>query len=400
MNPAIIVLMALFSNSLALAVIFLVAWRALGRPRHALLWAIAFALGAAHWVVNAIGAAYFPGNAGFFLVSTAAQLTQVFLTLGAYRHRSALPPRWTVMALAGAACLAATAVNLFMLPHDGIRFALLPLFAAGGIALCVDAIRRGSGPATTAEKATMIMFALFALFELALAAAALERGPVGTRENIATYRAMLLLGLPSFYIGAGLFSVFLLAADLAERMRLLAASDPLTGILNRRGFEEAADRAIAIARRHGQPLSLAVADLDHFKSINDRFGHAAGDYVLRRFAALVQGAIRRGDLFARLGGEEFAILLVNTPGRPALEVIDRLREQVAAMVIDLDPSFAITSSFGVTEWIAADARLDPMLIRADRALYRSKIGGRNLVTLDTGSPPIAAVPRDNGRRTL
>ena len=187
---------------------------------------------------------------------------------------------------------------------------------------------------------------------------------------------------PSAFIGTGLFAVFLLAADLAERMGKLAASDPLTGVLNRRGFEDAGMRALAVARRQGQPLTIVMADLDRFKSVNDLYGHAAGDEVLRRFVAHVAGSIRAGDLFGRLGGEEFALLLVDASPSAAMEVIDRIRIALGELEIASGAHrIRITASFGITGPSDPNEELPAILARADSALYRSKMAGRDRVTM-------------------
>jgi hypothetical protein len=110
-----------------------------------------------------------------------------------------------------------------------------------------------------------------------------------------------VLGVPASLTGIGLFALFLLAEDLAHGIRHLAIVDPLTGLLNRRGFDEAARRVKAQCRRSGMPVCVAVADLDNFKSINDRFGHKAGDMVLSEFARRLRANVRAGDLVSRAG---------------------------------------------------------------------------------------------------
>lgn len=389
MNPELTMLMALLTCSLMFSVIFFVAWREMDRPRHALLWALAFALGATQWIVSVIGVTFFPTSIVFFLLSSAAPLMQINLSLAAYRHRSGLPERWPIMTATMLGALILTVITMTITPHQGIRYSIIPVYTVVALILCIRAILLSPHRVTMAEKTTIGALALFAVFELAQTGTALARGVVGDAEDIARYRMLLLMGLPSFYIGSGLFSVFLLATDQAERMRLLAASDPLTGILNRRGFEEGATRALFHARRAGKPLTLALADLDHFKTINDRFGHAAGDVVLRQFVEVVQASLRREDLCGRMGGEEFAILLTDTSGRAAYRAIERLREQIEGLRIEGDPAFRITSSFGMTELAAGDVAIDPLLARADDALYRSKTAGRNRVTLiePVESPP-------------
>ena len=225
----------------------------------------------------------------------------------------------------------------------------------------------------------MLMLLLSALTDFILAAMAFGPG-AGDAGRLQLFRSVLTLLYPIAYTGVGLFSVFLVAADLAENMRMLATSDVLTGVFNRRGFDDAAERAIRNAQRQRQPLSVVVADIDNFKLINDRHGHTAGARALRHFAGRLERLVRRGDLIGRIGGEEFALLLVNTCAPDALEVVERIRRDIAAMPVDGGARIVMTASFGVTSLRPGDISLGALLSRADRALYRSKLEGRDRVT--------------------
>jgi len=167
-----------------------------------------------------------------------------------------------------------------------------------------------------------------------------------------------------------------LNADL-ER---LAMVDPLTGVANRRYFYQRAAIEIGAAHRRHAPLACLMLDIDFFKSVNDRHGHAAGDAVLKRLAETVQAGIRPYDLFGRLGGEEFAILLPDADLATASLIAERLRIAVAASPALVEGEvLPITVSIGVAILAAEDAAIDPLLDRADRALYQAKEGGRNRV---------------------
>ena len=166
----------------------------------------------------------------------------------------------------------------------------------------------------------------------------------------------------------------------AELLRQLAREDGLTGVANRRWLDASLARERERARRHGHPLSVAMIDLDHFKSINDRCSHHVGDEVLRRLGRLLRDTCRQGDLVGRYGGEEFLVVLVETPLASARQVCEKLRRLVAGLDVQgLHPSLArVTVSIGV----AGDAE-DPVatdLVQlADRELYRAKREGRNRV---------------------
>ena len=163
-----------------------------------------------------------------------------------------------------------------------------------------------------------------------------------------------------------------------QRLELLAATDPLTGASNRRRFGEALRVEIARSRRYGVPLSLIVLDVDHFKRINDSLGHPAGDRVLVELAKLIAGNVREMDVFARLGGEEFAILAPNCDANCARPFAEKLRRVVEAHAF---PDIGrLTCSFGLAEYRDADDP-DTLIERADDALYRAKDEGRNRVVM-------------------
>lgn len=161
----------------------------------------------------------------------------------------------------------------------------------------------------------------------------------------------------------------------------LASTDPLTGLPNRRHFlATLAQESARIGRFPEVSAALLMLDLDHFKLVNDSHGHAAGDEVLQRFSQLVQGSLRKTDLAGRLGGEEFAILLIGTNSAEALEFAERVRQALDAEQIMIDgKSIHTTVSIGVTSLRQSDATADEALARADAALYQAKANGRNRV---------------------
>jgi diguanylate cyclase (GGDEF)-like protein len=179
---------------------------------------------------------------------------------------------------------------------------------------------------------------------------------------------------------------FLLVRAWRQRDRIegemarMVVTDLLTGALNRRGFFERAIAAIGQAQRAGQAVSLAMFDLDRFKAINDGAGHAAGDAVLRRFAAVAAAELRPGDVFGRVGGEEFAVLLPGSTEEVALGVAERLRARVRAEVAPPAGKDAVTVSAGVASLPAGlepEPALTSGLSAADGALYAAKQAGRD-----------------------
>lgn len=176
--------------------------------------------------------------------------------------------------------------------------------------------------------------------------------------------------------------------ELEASLERLASTDPLTGTRNRRAFLEEARKEQLRWRRFGEPLSLAMIDLDCFKSINDRFGHVYGDQVLKHFVTTVHGTIREVDIFGRWGGEEFALLLPSTCLRKAAVVAERIRECIQAAPPPREPCCAsgyahVTASIGVAAFASENDTIEGVINRADRMLYMAKSSGRNCVCMDS-----------------
>ena len=172
----------------------------------------------------------------------------------------------------------------------------------------------------------------------------------------------------------------LLRVHLVEQeMRSLASYDSLTGLLSRHAFFDNANNYVSLAKREHRPFSVMIIDLDHFKLINDRYGHPAGDAVLKLFADVTNSVARRSDIVGRLGGEEFAIILPNTTAAKALEFSARLHTAINKAVLTFkDKAIKYTASIGLTEF-DTDSKdsIDDLLARADLALYQAKHSGRN-----------------------
>ncbi|MDN3518714.1 GGDEF domain-containing protein [Aquisalimonas lutea] len=171
---------------------------------------------------------------------------------------------------------------------------------------------------------------------------------------------------------------------LEKQLEHRASTDPLTGLSNRRGYEELFDRELARARRQDTPLSLAVVDLDHFKAVNDTYGHTVGDQMLQNLAQEWTILLRGLDIAGRLGGEEFIIILPDTGLAEAIGVMERLRADTESYIpIPELPDVHITVTIGVTELRPDDTGIRDLIERADAALYRGKASGRNrVVTVD------------------
>ncbi len=164
----------------------------------------------------------------------------------------------------------------------------------------------------------------------------------------------------------------------ADKLYHLANTDALTGIANRLKFNTIAEHQVEMAKRYHDPFSIIFFDIDHFKQINDAFGHAFGDEVLKVLSDSVEKDIRKSDLLARWGGEEFIIIMPQTKKDHAQQLAEKLRETIEQKPMG---AHAITCSFGISEWCEGE-ELDAVLQRADEALYRAKAEGRNRVIVD------------------
>jgi diguanylate cyclase (GGDEF)-like protein len=167
----------------------------------------------------------------------------------------------------------------------------------------------------------------------------------------------------------------------------VARVDTLTGVGNRLRMNEDLEQLWARAKRYGYRCSAALADIDWFKSYNDRFGHLAGDEVLRRVARGIRGALRKGDGLYRYGGEEFLVILPDQRLPEAKGALERVRRAIERMGIEACDGRVVTVSLGVAELGRSDATPEAWLRRADAALYRAKEGGRNRVELDLHAEP-------------
>lgn len=167
-----------------------------------------------------------------------------------------------------------------------------------------------------------------------------------------------------------------------KQLEELALTDALTGLPNRRAIEDWAASQLSNAARHGFPFWIALADLDHFKQVNDTFGHDAGDAVLKRFSKLLKNSLRKGDLCGRLGGEEFLVVLTHTDKQNALKVIDRIRLELSSTPVTFGGcTVGVTASFGLAgfEGTQKASAFGPLRQLADAALYSAKRAGRNRI---------------------
>ena len=389
-SPVFYILISMVFTSTALSVIFFLAWKTQGEKPYALSWSIAFMAATMQWFVT-LNAVWFSSAEVHWLLVNALALVLITLSIRGHSQRTGfdyLPDNlWPYTGAVFAVIVWTTVVD----PHVGWRTALVPAYACITLFLSAVMIIRHREHSRAAEWATAISLVLFATSQGIAAGMALLQG-VGGDE---TYRSLYLhynyITLPAGYITTSMFIIFMLASDLSEQMKDIAIRDELTGLLNRRGFKENGRRAFSHARRNGTPLTVIMTDIDRFKFINDKYGHAAGDAALVHFSRLLEESRRGEDVVARVGGEEFALLLPGTDLRDAMAIADQLCNSVGSTPMDMTSvGLPMTSSFGVASISETDRTLDDMVLRADRALYRSKRAGRNQVDLESSQLMLAA----------
>lgn len=187
----------------------------------------------------------------------------------------------------------------------------------------------------------------------------------------------------------GTTAYLLMCSDRLRRQWELAAStDYLTGLANRRTVSLAGERAFHAALRQGRAMSVAVIDVDHFKAVNDRYGHDIGDLALKHIAAMLEKADRKNDLVGRHGGEEFVVLFDQANGEQSAMAAERLRSRVQDNVLVVDgKSIPMTVSVGLATFQSSDRNFNDLLLRADKALYAAKENGRNRVEIAQADLP-------------
>jgi diguanylate cyclase (GGDEF)-like protein len=227
-----------------------------------------------------------------------------------------------------------------------------------------------------------IVFVHAVLFPVRIPAVLTMQRSFGSSSSLSWFETLIVFA-PLFYSFAIVCLLMALAKERAElRQREAATNDALTGIANRRGFTERAQRIAARAARDGLPLTLLQFDLDNFKDINDSFGHRMGDRVLALFSDCASQTLRPLDLVGRLGGDEFVALLPGVAPENAPQIAERVRNAFALAAREVD-GFAVeaTVSIGIASTVRAPEGLDPLYSSADAALYRAKRRGRNRIEL-------------------
>lgn len=378
------IIFSLMVISAALSLSFFLAWRNFGKQPHVLTWSLAFLAGACQWLI-ALSSDLFPSREVGLLAEYAFSLTLITLALRGHCQRTnckLLPDNLWPFVIA---IYAFVVWHVLVSPHIGISLSVAPTYSAITLLVSAVMIVRNRENTRPAEWAAASGITIFALTQAVCAVLAFMQGPSGNESIRAAYLHFSFLTLPPGYVTMSMLIILMIASDISAKLKKMAVQDELTGLLNRRGFQEYGGRAFAAARRANLTLSVIMTDIDRFKYINDKYGHAVGDTALAHFARMMSDTRRRQeDIIARVGGEEFAILLPGTNLRDAMAIADQLCNKVGSTPLEMTSvGLPMTSSFGVAAISDNDRSLDDVVLRADRALYRSKRAGRNQVDLES-----------------
>ncbi len=378
LNPAI---------ALVLASAFLALWLYQRSEPHLLVLAAAFAASAAGFLLQ-----YFPVPfAGFAVTKLASSLAftvAVVCLTGAILSRYGTKVPYVPIAIMATGGMAGFSWFLFV--QDDITWRIYSLnFAFGGLCLLLAAELRPVRHNGPVQKALLVLTLLAsANFLLRTLVAVTIHGRFASYDGFYTsaYWTTTQLAHATFSLLIALTLLTSAALDMMGSLRIESHTDPLSGLLNRRGFELRAQALLDRSARANLPVALVLADLDHFKTVNDRYGHATGDLVIVDFAGRLRQAAGSRGLASRIGGEEFAILLPLADLGAARLFAEAVRTAFATAGMNgLTPGIRLTASFGVAARSDGEP-LAPLMARADEALYKAKQNGRDSVRLSYQRP--------------
>lgn len=372
-------LVSLVVISLAFSGANFLAWKLFERPRHALIWSATYALAGLQYTLNLLRDSL-PSVEFYWISANLTSFALVILAVWGHRERLGMTSEKRVM-IAVFAAVASLSILLTMTEAPfGLRVAMAPTFAFISMSFITSYLLRKQREPQLAQNIAAAVHFLFGLTQGAAAVTALNFGQEISAEATRTYQLINFALMPAFFVAMGISIIFLLATDLSRKLTALSLTDELTQVTNRRGFFEASTRLQAQSQRRGTPLSLILCDVDHFKMINDKYGHSRGDTTLQRFANILLDCVRIEDIVGRIGGEEFAITLAGMGADEAATVAERIRTKLEqSTLVDRAEGIKITASFGIAQKSHESQDIMTLLDSADTALYDAKESGRNKV---------------------
>lgn len=365
-----------------------------GTARRSLhLRALAFAIEAAGW--GSLAASAYVSPAVLLLGGNALNLIALGMSVIALRMLLEEPLRWRLVLAIGVAGWLGVGWFGIVQPNYLYRVLWGSVAITLNMLLNVEALTRGFRWQSSRARMVLLVFCVMAVVLVVWRSSQLWLGahlPGGTSVPSPTnFFYIMLSGMQPLFASIG----FLLLYNeiLQSELKLLARVDPLTGVRNRLATNEMMAYLLARAERKEQVLAVLMIDADHFKSVNDRFGHAGGDKVLQGMVAGIRACLRESDVLGRVGGEEFVVLSPETSLTGALALAERIRKCVETKPLQVDgKAVQLTLSIGVTTAALAERDAEAVLKRADKALYAAKRSGRNQVAASPAEEPSVSLP--------
>lgn len=386
--PLDLVLPLLLAASVMMTGAMALAWLQLGRERHLLVWTAAYGTSTLQWLSNAGGISW--KSPSLMALSGVAMIASISFTLVAIRIRAAHRRPWRPV-VSAALAMTAVAALLSMLGNVHLMLsAIVPAYVCGCCMAAALALRPEGRSHRLGELSFSVVFWLFALFEVVVIVSGTAAATLRTPAALSTYYQVIGWGVPVLYVASGLAAILLVTEDRVEVLAGMVATDPLTGVANRRGLEIAGGKCLARSRRSNLPLSVLACDLDDFKSINDNFGHAVGDEALRLFSTILVREVREGDVVGRVGGDEFLVVLADADAQQGALTMERIRTALLSVHVMGAHGALLQASFGIAQANLADD-LPSLIERADLALYEAKRASKSRPAARGGPPRRMAV---------
>ena len=324
------------------------------------------------------------------LVANAVMLMSYAITVRALRLLLGAPSRQRLVAAASVAGWLAIAWFAWVMPDFQLRVLCASLAILLDLALMIaplcDGLRKGGSAARRMLLATLAVAVAMVLWHNAepLLSSRPATGLLASTPINVIY--MMFSAMQPLFTSIGFLLLY--NETMQAELKSLARIDPLTGVNNRRALVEATERALEAAAAGGRPLGVLMLDADHFKAVNDRFGHSGGDKVLLSLVAHIQRVLGRDDVLGRIGGEEFVVLSPGGGMRRTLALGERIRAAIRSMRLEFDGHVVeMTVSVGVTAAVPGEDDVAALLQRADAALYAAKRAGRDRVVAIDGIAP-------------
>lgn len=297
-------------------------------------------------------------------------------------------PKWQTCWLVGSGVLALITFFTVIQPNLNGRIAVQSLYAGAMYGLMAKTIAVGGRERYPARYTLAWAVAVHAIFMLTLRPWLLITANADVTDNRLVLANWILLESMVFYLLLSICTMMLVIEYFSAKLIAQAETDPLTLVFNRHAFMTLLDKARSRCDRRDLPLSIMMVDLDHFKFINDSWGHQAGDKVLKQFANLAGATLRNEDVIGRMGGEEFCVILTATNLSEAHEIGERLRQACETETVVVEETrIRFTISVGIAQ-VKANETLESAIGRADQAMYRAKHVGRNRVELAPRTPEL------------